>query len=279
MTPTCWACGSPWFEPDQFGVLRCCDCDADFSDKPDSRRVSADEPQSVRRYDGTPFEGKLDSCRQCVMPDRADLHAPYHRKHRDQRVICWYECHNGHQWSRSFVEAARLATVKRTPVPEVAGVYFIRGGDRIKIGMSGNARQRFDALRTSSPVELEFLGLVAGAYVEERTLHQRFAEFRTHGEWFKAAPAILAFIEETPTRIDRPNDPQHWCDACNACGTTGGEFGAHEAVAVRWRDDGLASLHECPRGHTWACQWGLNFFLYEDCRCAWCSSRLPAGIG
>lgn len=103
--PTCWACGSPWFEPDQYGTLRCCDCDADYSKKPASRRISADTPNDVRRYDGTAFEGKLDGCRYCPIPERFDIYAPYARSKEDGQIVCHYECDLGHRWQRGYGRA------------------------------------------------------------------------------------------------------------------------------------------------------------------------------
>jgi hypothetical protein len=125
LTPTCWACGSPWFEPDHLGTLRCCTCDADYSRKPASRRISADNPTAIRLYDGTPFEGRLDSCSKCPLPDRMDIHAPYHRQLEDDLAVCSYECHLGHRWSRCF--RRRMGTPPAPPkkkiikAPDAAG--------------------------------------------------------------------------------------------------------------------------------------------------------------
>lgn len=79
-------------------------------------------------------------------------------------------------------------------------VYFIEavGTGRIKIGVANCARSRLKHLDGPCPVELRLLGVLptdkAGAL--EKELHARFAEHRVKGEWFAAAPELLAFIAE-----------------------------------------------------------------------------------
>lgn len=70
-------------------------------------------------------------------------------------------------------------------------VYFIRLGNRIKIGTSRNLAAR---LRTLQPEEL--LGLLAGGRDVEYRLHVQFAGHRVVGEWFEDCPPIRAFIAE-----------------------------------------------------------------------------------
>lgn len=64
----------------------------------------------------------------------------------------------------------------------VARVYFIAGAGLIKIGVSTNVPSRFRAIRNSSPVPVELLGVFPGGTLEEGWAHQRFAHLRRHGE-------------------------------------------------------------------------------------------------
>lgn len=73
-------------------------------------------------------------------------------------------------------------------------VYFVRGGDFLKIGWSRDVDGRIGDLRASGPTQLTLLGSIAGTRDDERALHERFAEIRHHGEWFRAEPELLDFV-------------------------------------------------------------------------------------
>lgn len=75
------------------------------------------------------------------------------------------------------------------------GIYFIRAGDRIKIGFSTNPFDRFKQLQTSSPVDLELLAYLPGTFDDERDLHCLFATCHVRGEWFLNDPTILQYIK------------------------------------------------------------------------------------
>lgn len=93
-------------------------------------------------------------------------------------------------------QSTRPAPESRAPEPILSGVYFIRSGDLVKIGTSIDVHRRLAALRTSSPMPMELLVVASGSYVEEKSVHQRFAHLRQHGEWFTAAPELLGFVAQ-----------------------------------------------------------------------------------
>lgn len=78
-------------------------------------------------------------------------------------------------------------------------VYFIRSGGPdgfIKIGVtSGRVEARLSSLQTGNPHKLTVLATIDGGPEVELKLHRRFAAFRVDGEWFRAAPELLAFID------------------------------------------------------------------------------------
>lgn len=76
------------------------------------------------------------------------------------------------------------------------GVYFIVGGDLVKIGVAHDPQARLATLQCGSPVRLEMHRTVptASADAVERRLHKLFREHRRHGEWFDAA-AVLSTID------------------------------------------------------------------------------------
>ena len=79
-------------------------------------------------------------------------------------------------------------------------VYYIRSGDRIKIGTSGNPRGRLAAL----PYE-EVLAFERGDRMLERRRHEQFAAFRMpRSEWFHVHDALLAHVAEVASGVSDP---------------------------------------------------------------------------
>jgi hypothetical protein len=68
-------------------------------------------------------------------------------------------------------------------------VYFTRCGDLIKIGFSRHPDIRARNLGG------ELLASTPGTLADERTMHHRFGHAWEHGEYFRAEPDLLAFIE------------------------------------------------------------------------------------
>ena len=75
-------------------------------------------------------------------------------------------------------------------------VYFIQGinGGAIKIGYSDNPESRLKALQTGYPDILKILLLVPGTEKTERYFHNKFAEHRLNGEWFRPEQEVLQEI-------------------------------------------------------------------------------------
>ena len=72
------------------------------------------------------------------------------------------------------------------PRPRIEVVYYIRYAERVKIGTSGNPRQRLGALWHE-----ELLAFERGGRAVEQTRHREFADLREGGEWFRADAALL----------------------------------------------------------------------------------------
>lgn len=73
-------------------------------------------------------------------------------------------------------------------------VYFIRAGDRIKIGFSRTPNIRLKTLQTGNGERLELLKVIPGSYDLESSLQADFRQFKTIGDWFQANPELLAYI-------------------------------------------------------------------------------------
>jgi hypothetical protein len=145
-------------------------------------------------------------------------------------VCCWPECdepsvdesvplcqlHHLAAW-RTFEKMALwpLQEVRRAildrppsaprPAPDrpnretVGLVYFLRLGNRVKIGFTRNIGSRLAVLPHD-----EVLGVAVGGFADEKRCHDAFAHLRTTGEWFKAEPDLLAFIAD----VTEPYDPE-----------------------------------------------------------------------
>lgn len=94
----------------------------------------------------------------------------------------------------------------------LSGVYFVRSGDYVKVGVSAHVINRVQhACRAWNPHDVELLGWISEPHIEsaevlEVRLHEQFASARHRNEWFHATDELLAFILEHsrpfPTRQD-----------------------------------------------------------------------------
>lgn len=78
-------------------------------------------------------------------------------------------------------------------------VYFVQPihGGLVKIGVAADVAGRLNSMQTGSPVQLRVIGVIPDVGQDRETeLHQRFAESRSHGEWFEPTPELLAYIDE-----------------------------------------------------------------------------------
>lgn len=77
-------------------------------------------------------------------------------------------------------------------------IYFVqdKAANHIKIGFTDapDAGERLKALQTGSPAGLVLLLSIPGKKTDEADLHKRFADARTHGEWFRPVPELIQFI-------------------------------------------------------------------------------------
>ncbi len=110
----------------------------------------------------------------------------------------------------AFEAAAEMALVKhdapprrwaRPPIDRSSFVYFVRASDMIKIGTSTNVSKRICALQTASPVRLDLLLVIPGSADLERELHRKHAKLRSHGEWFRAEPALVEHVAILSARV------------------------------------------------------------------------------
>jgi hypothetical protein len=84
------------------------------------------------------------------------------------------------------------------PRPRVDVVYYLRFGDRVKIGTTFNPRQRFAGLPHD-----EVLAFERGDRATERRRHLEFADDRLGtSEWFALTPRLRAHVEALAANRD-----------------------------------------------------------------------------
>lgn len=77
-------------------------------------------------------------------------------------------------------------------------VYFLRPVGQpgpIKVGHSAHPPSRLDAFQTWSPVPLELVSQFSATQTVERQVHDRFAKWHLHGEWFHPVEDLIALAE------------------------------------------------------------------------------------
>lgn len=91
----------------------------------------------------------------------------------------------------------------------VSWVYFVRSGDRVKIGVSRNPRSRLGELRIGSSRLLRLSYVTPGDISLERQLHREFGADRVTGEWFIYSRQIRDWIaKDELARLDARNKAQ-----------------------------------------------------------------------
>nr|WP_206687001.1 GIY-YIG nuclease family protein [Microbacterium aquimaris] len=94
------------------------------------------------------------------------------------------------------------------PLPRVDVVYYLRYAARVKIGTSTNPRQRLGAIWHD-----ELLAFEPGGRALEHERHQQFADLREGGEWFRAAPELLAHAATLANGVDPWHTYARWFSA------------------------------------------------------------------
>jgi len=75
-------------------------------------------------------------------------------------------------------------------------VYFIKNPNTglIKIGKAKNVFERIHALMVEHKTDLRILGTIEGYQQKENELHEKFAVYNNHLEWFNPAEEIIEYI-------------------------------------------------------------------------------------
>jgi len=103
-------------------------------------------------------------------------------------------------WLAQFTDRTRANQAKVQQRKRDGYVYFLRNGERIKIGYSTDPRARAVSL---SLRESDILGVIKAERRMESTLHEVWAAIRVgNTEWFHATDELLSWIDRAATRWD-----------------------------------------------------------------------------
>lgn len=85
-------------------------------------------------------------------------------------------------------------------------IYFVQAGEDgpIKIGLASNVVSRVAALQTGCAQKLILLLQCKGDRDLEKSLHQKFAAHRLHGEWFRPDAEIVSEIDAIRSTQPKP---------------------------------------------------------------------------
>ncbi|MFD5675599.1 GIY-YIG nuclease family protein [Streptomyces sp. NPDC127040] len=101
------------------------------------------------------------------------------------------------------VQATETAIVREVSGPgrHDPVVYFLRNGERVKIGYTVNL---YDRITSLSLRRTDILLLLDGGRALEADMHRRFHSYRIRTtEWFELEGELRAFIESRPRRPER----------------------------------------------------------------------------
>jgi hypothetical protein len=96
----------------------------------------------------------------------------------------------------SATTAPKLPKKARLTPPKEGSVYYLRHGERIKIGFTIDWGRRQKAYRTHNSEDLELLAIRPGFRRDETHAHREFKQYRIGDtEWFHPGPELLEHID------------------------------------------------------------------------------------
>lgn len=86
-------------------------------------------------------------------------------------------------------------------------VYFVRGANGlIKVGTSGDLRQRLKSLRADSATPIHVLAWIEGGKTLEQSIHAALAPHRHHNEWLRPSEDLERILDVALDDDARPHD-------------------------------------------------------------------------
>ncbi len=82
-------------------------------------------------------------------------------------------------------------------IPSGPSVYFIEAAGLVKVGTAsgGNIVNRLKTIKTTNAANTKIIGLTNGGKDVEKILHDKWKQYRHHGEWFILSDEIRSYLE------------------------------------------------------------------------------------
>ncbi len=131
------------------------------------------------------------------------------RLYLDPRRKCWV-IRDGNVFARTGCVESEREQAERKLSEYLAGhngdtegerVYFVRFGNKIKIGRAKDVKARLRSLQAMSPVPLKLLWSQPGGARIELQYHHKFKDCRAHGEWFEIRGGLRDFLSNLGVRV------------------------------------------------------------------------------
>lgn len=104
-------------------------------------------------------------------------------------------------------EAERAAKAAESRGQQPGWIYYVRVGDRVKIGYSADVKRRMRAY----PPDSHLLAVHPGTRQLETEMHQRFAGSRAAGrEWFRETPDLAEHVAQVVAKFGDPREHRHF---------------------------------------------------------------------
>lgn len=115
------------------------------------------------------------------------------------------ECHRLQGEMKEWGRNPELRKSKRWR--HLGAIYFVRCGNRVKIGFASHIHRRICQLRVASAEPLDLIGTIPGNRYIEEFLHWQFRDARESGEWFRLDdPSLADFIAKNVKRTTFERD-------------------------------------------------------------------------
>lgn len=97
-----------------------------------------------------------------------------------------------------FSRKLRGEPVIEVKTRQMSVVYIVRCGDFVKIGTTANFKPRLQKIRAATPFPISVVSIQYGDVAKERELHERFAAYRHHYEWFRVEGELATYLAGLP---------------------------------------------------------------------------------
>lgn len=115
-------------------------------------------------------------------------------KHGKEVALAVIESMQGEQVMATVAKSyrKRQSQERQARAPKQGRVYFVRRGNRVKIGYTTDPDTRLATLTNMGGEEFDEVVIIRGTPKDERRYHAEFDDFRKVGEWFEMAAPIRA---------------------------------------------------------------------------------------